>query len=209
MKKILIALAALVSIAGFNGTNADAALLANLNLNFDITIPTATISTTNPFFDYGGGVDLFEELSLTAGDAGSSYSRVLGGADADFVAIASNLTDGANQNLEIGTILNFSLPQVGALPIKTSVNNLESDWFGGNANSLNGIDFAGYTIDNVTLNVNSLVLSSTTGQATGSYSFQINGTRIPTSGPAIPEPGTFVLAGLGISIAALRKKFKR
>lgn len=122
-----------------------AALLGTGSHVFDGSISPPQPHECHPQLDFGGLPALFDEVVLTAASQGQVLTATAV-TDPDFGAIVADLTDGA-----LDTMYLWAFVGIGGF----GAGNSEQLWF-----TLGSADFAGYSIDTITLTVDEITFDT-------------------------------------------------
>jgi hypothetical protein len=207
MKKLLTIGMIMAAIA-FVPARANALILGVYNFDFPSTSVNSVVTGLDLDVTYGDNllfpsVRLFDSLSIPPGTTAPQSYFATAASDSEFNTFAGFLTDGVDQFIGVS----------GDLVPSGSVTNLveqESSHFGTSLFSLNGIDFAGYTITQVQLDLNQLLLDTSSGTSTqfsSTGSVIIHGIQQGAS-TTVPEPASMMLFGVGMAGFLLRRRNK-
>lgn len=136
----------------------------------------------------GSSTDLwnFSMQDLTVADVGSTFN-INSATDGSFNLLVEALTDGDNEYF--ARLASFGTGTGGSV-------SWESIFFGGSSSSTNGIDFAGYTIDSLSITLLALTFENPIDKNSGDWTDYEATFGMNIHGAAIPEPASAALIGL-------------
>ncbi len=196
---IIPAQAAFVEIGEFN-IGSEGFGLENRFDQISVTVNFGgDISGVPPFDDSVGGV-VFNDLILSADDVGQTFTVSSG---AGFDEAVAFLTNGINDSIFKGIISGSSA---------VGVSSTEASNFFGNPTPVgtvaNGVDFAGYDINHISLTVNELVLFPHKGDPSGLTTEYMFDATVKVN--AIPVPAAMWLFSSGLlGLIGIAKKKKQ
>ncbi len=204
-RRILVACVATAALLASAG--ADAGQICSLSLTTGTGSPGVYSSAVISFGDFDSWIEmgsvpmLFDDVARTAADAGATLTAT--SADPHFAPVVQRLTNGVHGDIYFGFGGNL-------LGDAENVTFLAAGY-----TPPNDIDLQGFTIDTITLTINTLSFNSPGSNPNGdgnwtnaSYACTV---RIYGAAAAVPEPATMILLGtgaLGVFGCARRRRRK-
>jgi hypothetical protein len=179
--------------------------LAAANITYDGGVPGIHHYVSIRFWCYppdisGEAAGLFLSYSFSPADVGRTFV-ITQGEDPQFNIAVRWLTDGVSEEVSYDVM---TFPEGGGGGRITSEANMFSPLPAGS----NGIDLAGFTIDNFTLRIDQLILNSpgmdpnNDGDWTDVYVAAV----LLVNGTPVPEPASITLAALALGCARLVRR---